>query len=384
MTLLIQRAFKYRLSPTPEQAQAMREFAGINRFVWNKSLAINKARLEEKQPLMWMQELNFWVQLWKKSEEYAFLKDAPSQTLQQTLRHLDRAYRDGFDKSQPLKHMPRFKRRGDKDSFRYPQGIKLCQDSNRIFLPKLGWVKYCNSRKLFGDLKNATVIRDGVHWYISIQVEYTIPAPAHESESIIGLDMGVLRFVTLSNGEFVAPKNSYKRLAHRLAHLQRRLAKRVKYSANWKKLNKQINRLHTRIANVRRDFLHQLSTPLCKSHATIVVEDLNIRNMTNRATGRNVKAKSGLNRSILDQGWGMFVAMLEYKLRWAGGQLIKVNPAYTSQTCPACSHVSKENRKSQARFTCEDCGHEGHADHIAAMNVLARGRRVLACGELAL
>lgn len=132
--MLIRKAFKYRLNLKPEQHALCTQFAGINRFVWNKALALNLFRLKEKQPILWYQESNWITQLWKQSEEWGFLKDAPSQTLQQTLKQLEQAFKDGFDKTQALKRLPVFKKKGQQDSFRLPQGFKL--DGKRLFLPK--------------------------------------------------------------------------------------------------------------------------------------------------------------------------------------------------------------------------------------------------------
>ena len=134
--MTIRKAFKFRLSPSIDQAQKMLQYAGINRFVWNKALAMNLFRLEHKKPLLWYNELDFWTKRWKQSEEYGFIKDAPAQTLQQTLRNLERAFKEAFDKTQPLKRIPRFKKRGASDSFRFPQGFKLEQQTNSLFLPK--------------------------------------------------------------------------------------------------------------------------------------------------------------------------------------------------------------------------------------------------------
>ena len=206
---------------------------------------------------------------------------------------------------------------------------------------------------------------------------------------MVAIDLGVSRFATLSDGSYIEPLstfNSFKQLQAKLAMAQRRLSKKVKFSANWQKLTNKIARLHERIANARHDFLHKVSTQISKNHAMVVVEDLKVRNMTRSAKGdlakpgRHVKAKSGLNRSILDQGWGMFVQMLEYKQAWLGGEVMKVNPQHTSQTCPCCHHVSKDNRTTQSRFKCVACGYAENADLVGACNVLARGHRVLACG----
>ena len=160
----------------------------------------------------------------------------------------------------------------------------------------------------------------------------------------------------------------------------------MKFSANWKQQKATIARLHQRIAEIRKTVLHQISTitghaagNVSKNHAVVVLEDLTIRNMTASAQGtveqpgRHVRQKAGLNKAILDQGWGMLKQMLGYKLRWAGGMLLLVDPAYTSQICPVCGVVDAENRKTQAVFHCQHCGHEAHADVNAAQNILARG-----------
>ncbi|OSK01498.1 putative transposase B, IS609, partial [Escherichia coli SHECO001] len=157
---------------------------------------------------------------------------------------------------------------------------------------------------------------------------------------------------------------------------------------NWQKQKRKIQRLHSRIANIRRDYLHKVTTTVSKNHAMIVIEDLKVSNMSKSAAGtvsqpgRNVRAKSGLNRSILDQGWYEMRRQLEYKQLWRGGQVLAVPPAYTSQRCACCGHTAKENRLSQSKFRCQVCGYTANADVNGARNILAAGHAVLACGEM--
>lgn len=382
--MLIRKAFKYRLDTTIETEQRMSQYAGNCRFLWNKALALNLRHLENQQPLLWYQELDWFSKLWKQSDEYGFLALSPAQTLQQTLKQLERAFRDAFDKSQPLKRIPTFKKRGERGSFTFPQGFKI--QGTRIFLPKIGWLKARKSREIVGKPKNVTVSRQGEHWFVSIQVEIELPEPVHPSPAMVGVDMGVKRLFTLSTGDFAEPieVNGWQK---KIKRLQKRLAKKVKFSYNWHKLKQAINKLHTKIANIRRDTLHKLSTTLSKNHAVIVLEDLQIKNMTKSARGdsdnpgRKVKQKSGLNRVILDQGWGMFKTFLKYKQYWLGGQVLYVDPKHTSQTCPECRHVAKANRQTQDAFACVVCGHAEHADVVGAKNIVERGHRLLACGE---
>ena len=185
----------------------------------------------------------------------------------------------------------------------------------------------------------------------------------------------------------LAPLNSFKTHQQRLARYQRRMSRKVKFSNNWKKAKAKVQKLHTAIANARKDFLHKTSTTLSQNHALVCIEDLQVKNMSRSSKGnreqhgKQVRQKSGLNRAILDQGWGEFTRQLEYKMVWKGGILLAVPPQHTSQTCPACGHVSKENRQTQAKFLCIDCSYENHADVVGAINVLERGYRLLARGE---
>ena len=159
---------------------------------------------------------------------------------------------------------------------------------------------------------------------------------------------------------------------------------------NWRKQKARIQKIYSKITHIRRHFLHQVSTYLSKNHAMIVVEDLKITNMsrsakgTEQMPGHHVKAKSGLNKSILDQGWGEFKRQLEYKLTWLGGLFLKVSPKHTSQKCHVCGHTEKANRLSQSGFVCLACAHSANADVNAAKNILAAGYAVLACGEIGL
>jgi putative transposase len=385
MTKTIRKAFKFRLKVTPETDAKLNNYVGGCRFVWNKSLALNLDRLNNNLPILWYQELNFWATLWKQSDEYGFLSDVPSQALQQKLKDLDKAFRDCFDKNQPLKRCPVFKKKGLSDSIRFPQGFKIDQQLNKIFLPKIGWVKYRNSRKIVGEPKNITVSRKGKHWYASIQVEYDTMSLPHKATSIVGIDMGVKRFATLSDGTVFEPLNSFKGKAEKLAKLQRKLKHKNKFSSNWKKVKAKITKCHEDIANARKDYLHKVSTEICENQAVICIEALKVKNMSKSAKGtidkpgKNVSQKSGLNKSILDQGWGMFFQMLEYKQAWNGGMVLKVPAHHTSQTCPCCLHVAKENRLTQAEFVCVECGFSENSDFVGSLNVLTRGHRELAC-----
>jgi len=312
------------------------------------------------------------------------LNEAPSQTLQQTLKQFDRAMRDCFDKNQPNKRFPRFKKKGVKDSFMFPQGFRV--EGNRIKLPKLGWVKFRKSRDLEGKLKSATVSRNGKHWYVSILCELEVAEPAHASTSAVGIDRGITIMAACSDGKDYGNIRAFKKHGKRLAKAQRILSRKVKFSNRWHKQKEKVQLIHSKISNMRRDALHKASTEISNNHAMIILEKLGVSRMSKSAKGNNekhgvhVKAKSGLNRSILDAGWSMFASMLEYKQAWKGGFVEYVPAAYTSQRCSACGHTAKANRVSQSKFKCGACNHTANADRNASLNILAAGHAVLACG----
>jgi putative transposase len=378
--MLIRQAFYFELRPHGGQEQQMRRFAGACRFVYNQALALQKERYEQGEKKLGYAELCKLLTGWRNSAETAWLAEVPVHPLQQALRDLERAYVNFFAKRAGF---PNFKKKGRHDSFRYPdpKEIKLDQANSRIFLPKLGWLRYRNSRKVLGEVKNVTVTFSAGKWFVSIQTEREVEQTVPQGDAV-GIDMGIARFATLSDGTFYAPLNSFKRHEERLRKAQQALSRKVKFSNNWKKAKAKVQKIYARIANVRRDFLHKVSTTISQNHAIVCIEDLQVRNMSQSAAGtvdapgKNVWAKSSLNKSILDQGWYEFRRQLAYKLAWKGGRLIIVPPHNTSRTCPNCGHVSADNRRTQAKFACMACGYENHADVVGAINILSRGMQI--------
>jgi putative transposase len=163
------------------------------------------------------------------------------------------------------------------------------------------------------------------------------------------------------------------------------LSRKQKYKKNWKKAKTRVQRIHARIANARLDFLHKTSYAISKDHAMVVMENLQVRNMSRSAAGtveqpgRNVQQKTGLNKSILEQGWREFRRQMEYKMIRTGGLFVPVPPQNTSTACPQCGHISKENRKTQAQFACVECGFSDNADLVGAINILRAGYARIAC-----
>ncbi len=408
----INKAYKFRLEPNVEQQVILNNLVGSARFVWNQMLAMSFEMFANNEFINATNLVNKIMDL-KNNPDFEFLKShSNAVSLQQKVRDLASAWSRFFDPKvhaklkenkkkirkpkfftladgteiqlRPL--MPRFKRKSDGfDSIRLVQFDKYCRiEGNRVKLPNgIGLVKFRKSQDIIGTIKNVTISKKSGRWYLSFGCEREIENPIHPSKTAIGIDLGITRLISTSDGQYIKPKNSFKSNQVKLAKLQRQLSRKVLFSQNWKKQNRKIQKLHHHIANIRHDYLHKITTNISKNHAMIVVEDLKVVNMSKSASGsavqhgRNVKAKSGLNKLILDQGWGMMVDMLEYKQHWTGGLLVKVNPQYTSQTCSQCQHITKENRQTQAKFECVKCGHKANADVNAAKNILAAGHAVL-------
>ena len=379
--MLVRQGFKYRLEPTGAQLEKLERTASICRYLWNSALALQRHRLERRGRILSYEDLASELRTAKHTEGLEFLKKAHSQAEQQKLMDLSDAFTDFFAGK---KGFPRFKKKGCDDSFRQPQSVRV--EGRHVFVPGIGLIRFRRSRDPLGTIKNATLSKRGKHWFISVQTEREVADPVHPSSSEIGIDMGVAKFAALSTGELVKPIDSFRRLEGQMRTAQRVLARKKKFSCNWKKQKAVISRLHVRIADARNDFLHKTSTAISKSHAVVYIEDLKVRNMSASARGsvqepgRNVRSKSGLNKAILDQGWFEFRRQLTYKELWRGGRVVAVPPQHTSQTCAKCGHVSAENRRTQAQFVCVACGHEDDADVNAANNIMRAGQVLSVCG----
>jgi len=294
------QAFKFELRPNGTQRRQMRCFSGSCRFVYNKGLAVQKARFDAGETKLTYVGLCKLLTQWRGETETGWLKDAPTHPLQQALKDLERAYRNFFSQRADF---PRFKKKGRRDRFRYPdpKQITLDQVNSRLFLPKLGWLRYRNSRAVLGAVKNVTVILCCGKWFVSIQTEREVEQPLPLGGAV-GIDLGVVRFATLSDGTVYAPLNSFKRHQAQLRKAMQAMSRKQKFSNNWKKAKARIQRIHVRIGNARRDYLHKTSTAISQKHAMVCLEDLQVRNMSRSAAGsidnpgKHVQAKSGLNK----------------------------------------------------------------------------------------
>ena len=326
-----------------------------------------------------------WLTSWRNAPETAWLSEGPVHPQQQVLRRLEEAYKRFFAKTGGF---PKFKPYGLDPGIRFPDPKQFSIDAanGRIKLPKLGWIRMRQSKEVTGALRNLTLTREGDKWFVSIQTRGAEVAPALDLQPTLGIDLGVAAFAATSGGTLIEPLGALKAQQVRLRRYQRAVSRKVKGSCNRKKATKRLANLHRRIARQRNGWLHKLSTNLVAQHPVIAIEALQVRNMSTSARGdaaapgRNVKAKAGLNRSILDQGWGEFQRQLEYKAAAVGGSVVAVPADYTSQRCSACGHTDAGNRKSQSLFSCLACGHAENADVNAARNILAAGHAATAHG----
>ena len=383
--------YLFALKTEPRHEQAFARWAGCRRWLWNHLLKqvlepIAAQRSEEKAQTgqavtRYPSTYDLQKLLPDLKKEHPWLAHPPSHTLQQTAVDLSASLlrvKDGAG-------FPKLKRKGrSTDSFRENDQalFRVDQQNSRIKIPKLGWVRYHNSRTFEGTPKTLTILRKDGRWFASIQVELPEPAepPVHpHADRAVGLDRGVSVFAALSDGTNIAPVSPLKAARRALRVAQRAVSRKKRGSHNWRKAVQRVQQLHRKVADIRKDFLHKTTTNIAQNHGVIVLEKLEVRNLVASARGTveqpgtNVRAKAGLNRAILDQGWYTFEQMLAYKLQKRGGQLLRVSAAYTSQRCSVCAHTSVNNRRSQAAFCCVSCGHAENADTNAAKNILRAG-----------
>lgn len=394
----INKAYRFKLQPSNSQQIFFSKCAGSCRFLYNWGLAKRKEIYEAKnQSLSYVEQARDLPEL---KNSYDWLKEVPSQSLQWSLRYLDQAFKNFFRrlKTGEVPGFPQFKKKFQHDSFKIPNQssqisiIRTSNKNSKVKLPKIGFVKFRQSRLIEGKTLSVTISREADGWYISFCQEVDILVPQNLGSSV-GLDRGIISNIKTSDDvEYNLPDIEIKKLEQRIAKLQNNNRRKKKGSNNIKKTYRKIARLHQRISRIRLDTLHKITTQLAKNHSLIVLEDLKIKNMSRSAKGTlenpgsNVKAKSGLNRSILRQSWGKIEQLLSYKCLWYGSFLQLVNPRNSSRECSKCGEVNVENRESQSKFVCKNpgCNHSENADTNAAKVILARGLRVLACGEAAL
>ncbi|MEU5100575.1 RNA-guided endonuclease TnpB family protein [Streptomyces sp. NPDC020996] len=368
----VERAFKYRFYPTDEQAAELSRTFGCVRLVYNKALEERtRAWYGEQRRISYVQSSAALTQ-WKKTGELAFLAEVSSVPLQQALRHLQTAFTNFFAKRAKY---PRYKsRKKSRASAEYTRSAFTWRDG-KLTLAKMTApldVRWSRPLPQGAQPTTVTVSRDSSdRWFVSMLCEDTV-APVPATTAAVGIDAGITSLVTPSTGEKIANPKHERRDRVRLARAQRELARKAKGSANREKARRRVAKVHARIADRRRDFLHKLSTRLVRENQAVVIEDLTVRNLLKN--GR-------LARAISDVAWTELRSMLEYKCAWYGRELVVIDRWFpSSKLCGACGTVAAKLPLNVREWTCA-CGTVHDRDVNAARNILAAGLAASACGD---
>jgi putative transposase len=368
------RAYRYRCYPTPEQASVLARTFGCARFVYNWALRLRTDAYYERQERVSYAVTSAALTLLKREPATAWLNEVSSVPPQQALRHLDRAFRNFFEGH--AKYPAFHKKHGAQAAEYSASAFRWDAASHCLTLAKMDAplpIRWSRPLPDGAQPSTVTVSRDTAgRYFVSLLVEEEI-APLPPVTPAVGLDLGLHDAVVLNTGEKVGNPRFFHRDAHRLAKAQRRLGKKQLGSKNRAKARRKVARIHARIADRRRDFLHQLSTRLIRENQTICIESLHVKAMVKHPT---------LAQAIHDVGWGELVRQLTYKAAWYGRTLVAVDKWYpSSKRCSACGHVLGSLSLDTRSWTCPECGSIHDRDVNAATNVLAAGRAVSACGE---
>ena len=366
------RAYQYRIYPTDEQKQTLARTFGCVRFVYNWALRLRTDAYYERQERIYYSDTSARLTALKGQPEYSWLNEVASVPLQQALRHLDKAFKNFFEGRADY---PKFHSRHGEQAATYI-GTAFKWDGTHLTLAKMDApLDIVWSRPLPKGCKptTVTITKDTANrYFVSILIEEDIKhLPVVNKQ--VGLDLGLKSMVITSDGEHVGNPRYFHKDEKKLAQAQRRLAKKKKGSKNRAKVRLKVAKAHAKIADRRRDYQHKLSTRIIRENQTICIESLQVKNM--------VKNHS-LAKSISDVGWSEFTRQLEYKARWYGRTLIKIDKWYpSSKRCHSCGHVLDSLSLDERFWMCPQCKAFHDRDINAAKNVLAAGLAVSACGE---
>jgi putative transposase len=378
----VHKVYRFRIYPTDEQRILLAKVVGLCRLVYNLALEQRRTFSRKGRSVGYHAGANDLPAL---KAEFPFVKEAPSQCLQQALMDLNKAFENFFAGRAGY---PRPRKKFENDSCRFPQGFTVSR--HRLKLPELGEVRMVAHRRVKGVPKSVTVTREGDHWYASVACVLEVAEPQQRRMREGGVDLNVATGAVTSEGLILPMPNISPEEMSRRARLHKSLTRKKKGSRNRLKAKSALARFEAKLARRRRNAAHQISRRLADRHTHLAFEDLNLKAMTAsargtvEAPGRNVAQKAGLNRSILDVSPGMIRRFTKYKAVWRGGECVEVPAGYTSQDCSECGRHPKDDestkhlehgRVSRDRFECPLCGYAAHADVNAARNVLALGRQ---------
>ncbi|MFF0549661.1 RNA-guided endonuclease InsQ/TnpB family protein [Streptomyces sp. NPDC004311] len=388
------RAFKFLMRPTVGQAIALGEMLRDHSSLYNGALQERRDAWRHSSKT----SITYGQQSAQLKEIRAFDPERHGRwsfsSQQATLRRLDKAFAAFFRrvKAGEKPGYPRFRSGKRFDTVEFPKDGDGCRwdatphdPVTRVRLQGVGHVKVHQHRPVVGKVKTVSVKREGRRWYVILTADRAQPEPLAPTGSVVGIDMGIANFLADSGGEFVANLRHGEKAAEKLEAAQQALSRCKRGSKRRRKAVETVARLHRKVRRQRLDHAHKTALALVREHDFIAHEDLKIRNMSKAPAPKpdpdrpgsflpnGAAAKAGLNRSIADAGWGVFLQILTAKAECAGREVMAVDPRNTSRRCPECGHTAKENRPTQEKFHCVGCGHQAHADTVGALNVLRAG-----------
>ena len=368
----MQKAYRYRVYPTPEQEQLLRRTMGCARLVYNRALAARTEAWYERQERIDYIKTSALLTQWKKQEDLQFLNEVSCVPLQQGLRHLQKAFANFW--AGHAKY-PNFKKKHHGGSAEFTKSAFKWKDG-QVWLAKcsealpIRW-----SRQLPKGCEPSTItvtLEASGRFHVSLLVDTTVQ-PLPKSDKSIGLDVGITSLIATSNGDKIVNPKHFKRLRSLLRRVQKSLSRKQKMSNNRQKQTQKVAKVHAKITDSRKDFLHKLTTQLVRENQTVVVEDLAINNMA-----KNHK----LAQSISDASWGELIRQLAYKCEWYGRELIKIDRWFpSSKRCGNCGHIVNKMPLSIREWDCPKCGINHDRDINASKNILAAGLAVSVCGS---
>jgi putative transposase len=368
----MEKAFRYRCYPTPEQESLLRRTLGCVRLVYNKALHERTQAWYERQERVGYPETSTMLTQWKKQEELDFLNEVSCVPMQQGLRHLQTAFTNFF--AGRAKY-PNFKKKRNGGSAEFTKSAFKFKNKE-IYLAKTSEalpIRWSRQIPKGCEPSSVTVsLHPSGRWHISIRFDDPTIQPLPVSENAVGIDLGVTSLIATSNGDKIANPKHFKKHRKRLKKAQKNLSRKQKGSKNREKARIKVAKIHLKIADSRKDFLHKTTTQLVRENQTIAVESLAVKNMV-----KNHK----LALAISDSGWSELIRQLDYKCRWYGRNLVAIDQWFpSSKRCSSCGHIVDKMPLNIRDWTCPSCGNNHDRDVNASKNILAAGLAVSVCG----
>ena len=353
------KTYTYKIKPNKALERKFEEQLSVCRYVYNLGIEVREESFKKGVNINYF---NLSKQLTEAKKDFSWLKQVNAQTLQAVLERLELGYKKFFTdlKKGNKTSKPKWAK---KDKWRSLPFKSIKITFNGFKLPSFGNVKVFNFKVPKGELRTASIVKEADGLYLKVVVKEQDVEQIRENQSVCAIDMGVNYFYVTSDGEYIENPKHLFRYLKQLRVENRKLSRMKKGGKNFKKQVKVLQLLHLKVSRVRKDFLHKQSRSLANNYSTIIREDLQISKMVK---------DSKLAKHVLDCSWGLFFELLEYKTN-----VVKVNPAYSSQTCSKCKHTAKENRKTQSLFECVKCGHTDNADFQATLNLLQWGQTLM-------